>query len=635
MSWFDDQWNKLWDGVREVGKTVIKTVDQIIQHPLPTLITYALTMVGVPPPIASAAVTWANGGNAEDIAKSAAISYAADYASETASNYVGATGPSQGAYIPSVVDSAIIKIGSSAVGASVAGTTVALLQGKSFDEALTAGKNAAVNNLATSAAGKVVDYAIGDVTALQDLKKLPGGDAFARATTNALTSGILGKDASKTFQQTLANSFVKTAGKELIKNVKDYGADLQDALAEANSAKSLVDTSATQQQSYIDDYNAKVAALNKEKEAADKALADFNADKTQAKVDIANSAIKSYNDKYTTTADELAKLEEKINAEKTNYEALVKDYNDKYQPAVTTAVDTFADAETKNAALVAAGLKNYNDAVQEYTDYYGKAPTEEQLSRIALDTTAALKPGEVAASTDTTAPKFTFEKPATKETHPEFDVTKLPKGMELATAADVAAGDAFYDEASNSYYVNPTFASADISDLTGKLVLPTIEVRAQRQILPQEPELDFPLLDLTPATAPPDNTVTPVEATKPTAEPAKAAPLSSQISIPTLNLRPIAPSTPSTPKTIQPAATPATPATPAATPENLLQDTIQPLPTNPTDIQYYLDMEKPDLAVPVARPNTALPTTAPDELESLLDQSAPQSLEELLQHLRS
>jgi hypothetical protein len=634
MSWLDDAWDKLWDKAREVGKTVVKAVEQIIEHPLPTLITYALTMVGVPPPIASAAVTWANGGNAEDMAKAAAFSYAAEYASNTASDYVGSTGPSQGAYIPSAVDSAIINIGSRAVGASVAGTTIALLQGKNWDEALTAGKNAAVNNLATSAAGTITDFTVGEIPALQDLKKLPGGDAFARATTNALASGILGKDASKTFQQSLANSFVKTVGKTAIGTLKDVGADLQDALAEANASKSLVDASATQQQSYIDDYNAKIAALNKEKEAADKALADFNADKTQANVDIANSKITAYNDKYTTTADELTKLEEKINAEKTNYEKLVKEYNDTYQPAVTAAVDTFTDAETKNTALVAAGLKNYNDAVQEYTDYYGKAPTEEQLSRIALDTTAALKPGEVAASTDTTAPKFTFEKPATKETHPEFDVSKLPKGMELATAADVAAGDAFYDEASNSYYVNPTFASTDISDLTGSaFALPPVEVRAQR--LPKEPELDFPLLDLEPAPPLPDNTVTPVKATTPTAEPAKAAPLSSQISIPTLNLRPAAISTPSTPKTIAPAATPATPATPAATPESLLQDTIQPLPTNPTDIQYYLDMEKPDLAVPVAQPNTMLPTTAPDELESLLDQSAPQSLEELLQHLRS
>jgi hypothetical protein len=65
--------------VKAVGKvvdTVVKTVDAVIKDPLPTLLVIAGQAVGIPAPVTQAAITAARGGDLEDIAKSAAISYA-------------------------------------------------------------------------------------------------------------------------------------------------------------------------------------------------------------------------------------------------------------------------------------------------------------------------------------------------------------------------------------------------------------------------------------------------------------------------------------------------------------------------------------------------------------------------------
>lgn len=63
--------------VEKVVDTVVKTVEAVINDPLPTLLTIAGQAVGIPAPITQAAIAAARGGDLEDIAKSAAIAYAA------------------------------------------------------------------------------------------------------------------------------------------------------------------------------------------------------------------------------------------------------------------------------------------------------------------------------------------------------------------------------------------------------------------------------------------------------------------------------------------------------------------------------------------------------------------------------
>jgi Flp pilus assembly pilin Flp len=65
------------DAVSGIFKTVEQTVNGILKDPLPTLLQIGGAMVGIPPYVTAAAITAAKGGDLEDIAKSAAVSYIA------------------------------------------------------------------------------------------------------------------------------------------------------------------------------------------------------------------------------------------------------------------------------------------------------------------------------------------------------------------------------------------------------------------------------------------------------------------------------------------------------------------------------------------------------------------------------
>jgi hypothetical protein len=111
------------DVVKEVGNvvekavdTVVKTVKQIIKDPLPMIETIGLSMMGVPPSIAAAMVTKANGGSWGDAVKNGAMVYAGSQIAST---------------IAPSVSNALADTGASAstiAGASKALTSVALAE---------------------------------------------------------------------------------------------------------------------------------------------------------------------------------------------------------------------------------------------------------------------------------------------------------------------------------------------------------------------------------------------------------------------------------------------------------------------------------------------------------------------------
>ena len=137
--------------VKEVEKTlstVNKTVDNIIRNPLPTIETAILVSMGVPPVIASAAVTAANGGNMEQIVLSAATAYAGGkIGAEIGDIY----NPTELATLdqlgPQYATEALIKRTVIAASGSAA---VAAIQGKSLDQILTASVSGAVATYVSS-----------------------------------------------------------------------------------------------------------------------------------------------------------------------------------------------------------------------------------------------------------------------------------------------------------------------------------------------------------------------------------------------------------------------------------------------------------------------------------------------------
>lgn len=119
--------------VKAVNKAVKPVVKKVLASPIGRMaVTIGLTMVGVPPPVASALVTKAAGGSWKDAFKAAAVSYLAGPSSPLA-NTIGRATPflnSLSQTNPALV--AGIRSGLTSTGAS-------LLTGSSLKEAVTAG----------------------------------------------------------------------------------------------------------------------------------------------------------------------------------------------------------------------------------------------------------------------------------------------------------------------------------------------------------------------------------------------------------------------------------------------------------------------------------------------------------------
>ncbi|NBW08733.1 MAG: hypothetical protein EBR82_11990 [Caulobacteraceae bacterium] len=132
----------------KAGDVIEKKITGFIENPLPTLETMALEAAGIPEPIASAMVTAANGGDLNDIAKSAATSYVSGQVSGMAGGYAKEAGKAAG------WSDDIVKIASSASGAAASAVTKALSSGKSFEDALKAGLQSAGIESAAEFAGQ-------------------------------------------------------------------------------------------------------------------------------------------------------------------------------------------------------------------------------------------------------------------------------------------------------------------------------------------------------------------------------------------------------------------------------------------------------------------------------------------------
>lgn len=276
---------------------------------------------------------------------------------------------------------------------------------------------------------------------------------------------------------------------------------------------------------------------------------------------------------------------------------------------------------------------------------------------------------------------------ATKDVSPDFDVSKLPEGTELASQEDRDNGLASYDAASNAWVINAETMPIDETPITGDngqnritdsnlAVNPNIGTTDSNFVpateglgTPQELSpvtvvggRETPItgdngqnritdsdLSVNPNVGTTDSSLAPVTVTGKRETPQEIIPVKQEepqelapVTVVGKREAPqeLAPvtvvgkkeETPVTPAPITPApVTPAqvtttTPVKTATPAEQLYQTTTQSQPTTLADIKYYLDMTGTDILPP---------TTKHDPLESLLSQSSqPMSLDELLRHLR-
>ena len=150
--------------IQPVGNFVGETVEAIANDPLPFIATIALVSVGVPPELASAAVTAARGGDMEDIVIAAGATYVGGQAGQAA----GAGASSAGA------SAATANIAASAAGASAATVTANLASGKSFEESINAGLTAGALSGAATGVIETGQYALAPPETGQGIKAVPG-----------------------------------------------------------------------------------------------------------------------------------------------------------------------------------------------------------------------------------------------------------------------------------------------------------------------------------------------------------------------------------------------------------------------------------------------------------------------------
>jgi hypothetical protein len=187
--------------IKAGGKVVDKVVDvgrAIAKDPLPVIATVALSAVGVPPPIASAAVTAAQGGSPKDIAVAAVAAGVGGKVGGSVGGAVGgsAMGKSVAAATGTSIET-VSKIAASASGASSATVTARVLQGQPLDQALkeglVAGAGGAVGEAASIGAQNLLP--VQNRTAQGFIAGTAGGGAQAAVTgqdigTGAILSGI-------------------------------------------------------------------------------------------------------------------------------------------------------------------------------------------------------------------------------------------------------------------------------------------------------------------------------------------------------------------------------------------------------------------------------------------------------------
>jgi len=139
------------DAIVGTVNTIDNTVQAIIKDPLPTLLQVAGASVGIPPYVTAAVITAARGGDLEDIAKTAAISYIASeaVASTNIGKEIGSVTKTAGQdftnymmenfSLPPDAAVAIAKAATASLNSSIIGGVSAAITGKSVADGIASG----------------------------------------------------------------------------------------------------------------------------------------------------------------------------------------------------------------------------------------------------------------------------------------------------------------------------------------------------------------------------------------------------------------------------------------------------------------------------------------------------------------
>jgi hypothetical protein len=172
------------DVVGDALEYVGNTVEAVIEDPLPTLISIAGAAIGIPPPLTSAAITAAKGGDLEDIVLSAGTSYAAGQAGKFVSSNISPA-ISQTLTSAGVEDAVLNKAITDAASRGLTSGIISEIRGGDFEQGALSGLTGSLVTSGVKEFGSELD------------------PTLQKTISSGLTAAALGQDPSAAISNTL------------------------------------------------------------------------------------------------------------------------------------------------------------------------------------------------------------------------------------------------------------------------------------------------------------------------------------------------------------------------------------------------------------------------------------------------
>jgi hypothetical protein len=369
--WIGDVGNIVGDILGGVGdlissglKSISNTIEGILKDPLPALLQIGGSMVGIPPYVTAAVITASKGGKLEDIAKSAAVSYAtssflqntqigADIRNYTSNAFAGDFTDAMMENFDLTADQAvqIARVSTAALNSSLVGGIGAALTGESVSKGLVSGF---ASGLIYSSTDSYFDSLNKDPNWGFSPKAL---DLMKGATTTALNTIVSGKgDPAAALGNYIAYSALKLGSSELYKSVTKAYEDFTGKTELAQKAQ--------------DEYVSLKAKFDSEAGKYNTTLATLQSDQ---------SAFQNiYNNEYTPIVNQLNQYKANFDANKATYDSAKATFdNNKW------AYENYYQWMANSGYLAhyddTSGTNVYKRALGVERDAYGNPVLEQRL----------------------------------------------------------------------------------------------------------------------------------------------------------------------------------------------------------------------------------------------------------------
>lgn len=404
------------DGLESIGNTI----QGILDDPLPTLLQIGGSLVGIPPYVTAAVITASRGGKLEDIALSAAVSYAStEFMSSTEigkeigqfTKEVGADFTSTMAEnfdLPLDVTSSISKAATASLNSAIIGGVNAAISGKDVMDGITKGFSSGLIYSSTDSyfdsLNKDPNWGFSKTTL----------DLMKGATSTALNTLASGKgDPAAAVGNYIAYATLKLGSSELYKTAQKSYDEFTGAKDKAITAQDEYVKAKAEFDTKVTKYNTEASSLDTDVKNFDKYISEtFNpvkeklddlSAKQQEQIDIREKAIKSLEDNkwaynnYDAKMSQLgyqgfsddsggityykivgAKYEQRYDWESGGYyNALVPDGtirdsegNATYRNELGPSKDSFYQAAKRDVDIAKAATTKANELGTQAKDYY-------------------------------------------------------------------------------------------------------------------------------------------------------------------------------------------------------------------------------------------------------------------------